>query len=209
MWLLLFRDLDLWLNLACICWWIDDGTLYNYSNIQVYETTALSFEILTLFYLKQGAVELRVLRSWAVTWSEARPHHPRPASWGHKQNLGNYCLKGENMSLLQHVTCIRVPTDMVLMSLMLGTGCSQDLSAATYLYLIWCFNALRPLTQYQAVSSLYCVPYYYDYDGVMVFSAICCSNSIYVDCNSWTLLTLPVSCGCTWIVANQSFKSYY
>ena len=60
------------------------------------------------------------------------------------------------MSPLQHVTCIRVPTDMVLMSLMLRTGCSQNPSGATYLYLIWCFNALRPLTQYQAVVCTVC-----------------------------------------------------
>ena len=53
----------------------------------------------------------------------------------------------ENMSLLSttSVTCIRVPTDMVLMSLMLRTGCSRVPSVTTYLYLIWCFNAQTTL----------------------------------------------------------------
>ena len=39
------------------------------------------------------------------------------------------------------LTWMRMLTDMMLMSLMLWTGCSQDPSVTTYLYLIWCFNA--------------------------------------------------------------------
>ena len=162
---------------------------------------------LTSYNLKQGAVELWILGSWAVTWGESRPHHPRPAPWGHKQNLGKYCFKRENMSPLQHVTCIRVPTDMVLMSLMLRTGCSQNPSAATYLYLIWCFNALRPLTQYQAACTVCRI--------IMIMMVLWCSLQYVAPIASMLtatvgpLLTLPVSCGCTWIVANQSFKSYY